>query len=197
MEPAGVDLLDWLQRAVALASYMLTLVEVAFLPIPSEASGIALLSSQQPPRLRYLAVLVFEIGIFSIPLVWCLYPGIRGLLLPLGPDPGPLLKAASVLAIVAGSLVTLAAVLQLRSARRLPPCLYTRGLFSLSRNPIQMGMHLTWAGWVMALPSVVMLLGLLFYLVHKHRRILLEESHLAEVHGESYREYQRKVGRYL
>jgi protein-S-isoprenylcysteine O-methyltransferase Ste14 len=58
-------------------------------------------------------------------------------------------------------------------------------------------MHLTWAGWVMALPSLVMLLALLFNLVHKHRRILLEESHLERVHGQSYREYLRKVGRYL
>jgi len=191
MERAGIELLDWLQRAAALISYMLIAVELAFLPIPSEASAIAL-----------LAVLFLEIVVSLLALIWCLYPRVRGLLLPLGPSPGPPLKAASIVAILGGSLFSLAAVLQLRSSRHRerrgrPPVLYTRGLFSLSRNPIQLGMHLTWAGWVMALPSLVMLLALLFNLVHKHRRILLEESHLEQVHGQSYREYRCKVGRYL
>jgi protein-S-isoprenylcysteine O-methyltransferase Ste14 len=202
MERAGIELLDWLQRAAVLVSYVLIAVELAFLPNPSEASAIALLSSRRTRRLGYLVVLVLEIVGSLLALVWCLYPRVRGLLLPLGPGPGPPLKAASIIAILGGSLLSLVAVLQLRSGRLRgrrgrPPVLYTRGLFSLSRNPIQLGMHLTWAGWVMALPSLVMLLALLFNLVHKHRRILLEESHLERVHGQSYREYLRKVGRYL
>jgi protein-S-isoprenylcysteine O-methyltransferase Ste14 len=123
-------------------------------------------------------------------------------LLLLEPDPGPSLKITSIAAALAGSLVSLAAVLQLRSAGRRdtrgrPGGLYTGGLFSVCRNPIQVGMHLTWIGWMAALPTAAMLIGFILYLPHKHRRILKEERHLERIYGARYRRYRRRVGRYF
>lgn len=207
MDRAAFELLDRFQQAAVWTSYVLIAIELIFLPIPSEASVVTLLSrgaSGLGRRLAWLAVLCLEIGASSLALIWSLYPGIRGFLLPLGPDPGPALQTASIASILVGSLCTLLAVLQLRSAQRWqgrvigrPPALSSRGLFSFSRNPIQLGMHLTWVGWALALPSWVMFLALLLYLGHKHRCILLEESHLEQVHGRRYLEYRRQVSRYF
>jgi protein-S-isoprenylcysteine O-methyltransferase Ste14 len=223
---SSLELLEVVQRSAVLVSYILIGVELLLLPIPSEVSGVHLISNKAGPdrtqargganarsrsqggggrfrRLKYLFVPAVELGLSCLAFVWALHPGVREFLLPVGPAPGPLLRAASVSLVAGGSVLGLAAVLQLRGARRRcdrgnsRDCLYTRGLYSLSRNPIQLGTHLACLGWTVALASWVMIGGLLFYLYHKHRRILLEERHLDRLHGSRYRRYRRAVGRYL
>jgi protein-S-isoprenylcysteine O-methyltransferase Ste14 len=221
MGPGDLELLGWLQRASVLTSYALIAAELLFLPIPSEVSAAALLSAarasgrsgrSRPGRpLLWIAVLFVEIAASSLALIGCLYPGFRGFLLPLGGGPRPALEAASVVTVLSGTGLSLAAVLQLRRFRSrhgsegATPAvraagagggLCTGGLYSLSRNPIQLGVNLTWAGWALSLPSAVMLLVLVLYLVHKHSRILMEEAHLERSFGSPYREYRHAVGRY-
>lgn len=71
------------------------------------------------------------------------------------------------------------------------------GLFSVSRNPIFLGMIIMLVGMLLTLPTaataVVTALG--FVLIHIQVR--LEESFLINKYGETYRDYQKRVRRWI
>jgi protein-S-isoprenylcysteine O-methyltransferase Ste14 len=74
--------------------------------------------------------------------------------------------------------------------------LVTHGLFGIVRNPIYTAMLLAFAGLALLTPSCWTLLGAaqaMFVLALQAR---LEEEHLANMHGDSYRRYASRVGRF-
>ena len=76
--------------------------------------------------------------------------------------------------------------------------LVTDGPFSLVRNPIFAGMLPTSLGLVLLVPNVVALAGfvaLVAALELQVRRV--EEPYLLAVHGVAYRDYARRVGRFV
>jgi protein-S-isoprenylcysteine O-methyltransferase Ste14 len=75
--------------------------------------------------------------------------------------------------------------------------LVRRGVFRLSRNPIFLGMRIMLIGFFLALPNAVTLAMLLVGDALMQIQVRLEEEHLARMHGENYREYQRKTRRWL
>ena len=72
-----------------------------------------------------------------------------------------------------------------------------RGVFRLSRNPIFLGMRVMMMGFFLTLPNAVTLALLLVGDALMQIQVRLEEEHLARLHGEAYREYQRKTRRWL
>lgn len=76
--------------------------------------------------------------------------------------------------------------------------LVARGVFRLTRNPMYLGMLAMLVGLAVALGTTVpLLLPPLFALVIDRRFIRREEEFLAERFGEPYREFCRKVRRWL
>jgi protein-S-isoprenylcysteine O-methyltransferase Ste14 len=75
--------------------------------------------------------------------------------------------------------------------------LVAKGVFSVSRNPIFLGMIVTLVGLFLAIPNAATLLTLVigFLLIQIQAR--LEEAFLARVHGTEYEEYRRRVRRWL
>ena len=76
--------------------------------------------------------------------------------------------------------------------------LVTGGVFSLCRNPIYTLMAIAWIGfallvptWLMAASGVLLIAGL------QVQVRLVEEPHLLRSHGEPYRAYARRVGRFV
>ncbi len=78
-----------------------------------------------------------------------------------------------------------------------PAGLVTRGVFRFSRNPIFLGTRLNLLGLFLALPNAVTLVIWLLGDVMLQVQVLLEEAHLQETYGEEYREYARRVRRWL
>jgi protein-S-isoprenylcysteine O-methyltransferase Ste14 len=76
--------------------------------------------------------------------------------------------------------------------------LVTHGPFAIVRNPIFAAMLPTSAGLTLMVPSVVAFTGLaaLVFALELQVRVV-EEPHLARIHGGSYRDYAAKVGRFL
>lgn len=75
--------------------------------------------------------------------------------------------------------------------------LVERGLFRLVRNPIFSGILVMLAGVVLILPSpwsVALWLAAAFAIAWQTR---LEERHLVAMHGEAYRRYAERTGRFL
>ena len=75
--------------------------------------------------------------------------------------------------------------------------LITQGLFSISRNPIFLGMILSLLGLFLATPNALTLIFLLLGYVLIQVQIRLEEEFLARSHGQDYRAYAKKVRRLI
>jgi len=75
--------------------------------------------------------------------------------------------------------------------------LRTDGLFSISRNPMYVGVYLTIAASLLyTLNPLVILTGVFVIAVH-NRIVRAEEKHLGNVFGREYSEYCSRVRRYI
>ena len=75
--------------------------------------------------------------------------------------------------------------------------LRTAGLFSISRNPIFLGLLLTLLGFFLLLPNGLTLLFLVAGYLLIQIQIRLEEEFLEKQHGASYQSYKQQVRRFL
>jgi protein-S-isoprenylcysteine O-methyltransferase Ste14 len=76
--------------------------------------------------------------------------------------------------------------------------LVTSGLFSLSRNPIYVFMFCAWAGFALLVPTWLAAVSLALLSLGLELQVrLVEEPHLLRAHGEAYRRYAQRVGRFL
>lgn len=75
--------------------------------------------------------------------------------------------------------------------------LVEKGLFTVSRNPIFLGMRLALAGFFLTIPNAVTLLTMVLGDVLMQIQVRLEEEHLRNLHGEKYAEFCKKVRRWI
>ncbi len=75
--------------------------------------------------------------------------------------------------------------------------LKTNGLFSVSRNPVFLGMLVTLFGVFLIIPNAVTLLTCVASTLLFQVQVRLEEEYLKGVHGEPYLNYCKKVGRWF
>lgn len=75
--------------------------------------------------------------------------------------------------------------------------LKTKGLFSVSRNPVFLGMLITLTGIFLILPNAISLLVLVTTTLIFQVQVRLEEEYLAKKHGKPYIEYCKKVSRWF
>jgi protein-S-isoprenylcysteine O-methyltransferase Ste14 len=76
--------------------------------------------------------------------------------------------------------------------------LVTSGPFQLVRNPIQTGIALTAIGLFLVLPSALSGGMLVAFLAAQQVQVrLVEEPYLSRLHGEAYRGYAARTGRFL
>jgi protein-S-isoprenylcysteine O-methyltransferase Ste14 len=76
--------------------------------------------------------------------------------------------------------------------------LVTTGPFAVVRNPVLACTEVTAAGLALLLPNVLGLLMLAMVLIgHQMQVRLVEEPYLARVHGEAYRRYAARTGRFV
>jgi protein-S-isoprenylcysteine O-methyltransferase Ste14 len=75
--------------------------------------------------------------------------------------------------------------------------LKTNGLFSVSRNPVFLGMLITLAGIFLIFPNAITLLVLVSSTLLFQVQVRLEEEYLYVTHGENYLKYCQKTGRWF
>lgn len=102
----------------------------------------------------------------------------------------------------AGFLLTVVAQAQMGASWRIgideePTGLVTRGLFGGIRNPIFTGMLMVLAGVVAVTPCAWTVMGWVDALLLISLQARLEERHLLRLHGEAYRGYASRVGRFV
>jgi protein-S-isoprenylcysteine O-methyltransferase Ste14 len=106
------------------------------------------------------------------------------------------LAPAGGICLLAGNALIAAAVFTLKGSTRFDADgqsrhLVTDGVFGLMQHPIVSGLGLIYFGFFLALPSPLVLGGLLCYGWHQQRRLAAEEVLLANRFGRRYREYRR------
>lgn len=77
------------------------------------------------------------------------------------------------------------------------PGLVTSGSYRFCRNPIFLAMFITLTGYTLLLPTRLSLVLLLGAFVGIRQQVLAEEAYLLRMYGNAYREYARRVGRFL
>jgi len=77
------------------------------------------------------------------------------------------------------------------------PDLVTSGLYRFCRNPIFLAILITLTGYTVLVPTRLSLALLLGAFIGIRQQILTEEAYLLRTHGNGYREYAGRVGRFL
>jgi protein-S-isoprenylcysteine O-methyltransferase Ste14 len=144
------------------------------------------------------------------PPLWLLVFGLLmwGLhrMLPLGHWIGTPWRPVGWLIVIAGVITSTTAALQFRrvgtTLNPLAPAkattLVTSGAFSCSRNPMYLGLLVVLTGWAFVLGSASpWVVPPLYVVVITRVQIAPEEQVLARLFGDAYRDYRRRVGRWL
>lgn len=160
---------------------------------------------QIPPRLRWMPIVATVASFFMVAysFMYIVYPDIQNYYLPVTALQNARISLFGMVLTVIGSVVFVASQLQLgRSYRLNQPTgrtsLVTTGLYSVSRNPLYMGLYTALFGVFLMLPNWLFLASLIFFIINYHFKIVvLEEPALEEMFGDSYREYCRRVNRYF
>lgn len=77
------------------------------------------------------------------------------------------------------------------------PGLVVKGLYSVSRNPIFLGMFIVLAGLVVLMPTWISLAVLVGSILCVRSQVLEEEAYLSAAYGKKYLRYARMVGRFV
>jgi protein-S-isoprenylcysteine O-methyltransferase Ste14 len=78
-----------------------------------------------------------------------------------------------------------------------PGDLVTTGAFALSRNPIYTAFALVLTGISLVFPNWIILIYLVLAIWLFNRQVRREEASLQRIYGEKYRNYCKRVRRYI
>lgn len=209
-----------LLNAVILATYACQIIQITFFPVPSAGSTLEMLfkvprhSGQSiqhpaaamrqsiPKMIAAMTATLLVTAASLIPLMVIFFPLAYRHLGPLVEAPTFSMVLISIVLLVTGNLLTIVAVATLRSHVAFKPYgettqLYTAGIYRIIRNPISVGLAAISGGFLLAFPSVVLLIGLVLFLLNTEYRIRMEEAYLQRTFGDTYMQYRNRVGKYF
>ncbi len=137
-------------------------------------------------------------------LTYSFFPKFYYLFVPISYLSIKYLKFVGVLILMVSLFLTRMSQIQLKQAWRIgidateeKGTLITNGIYSVSRNPIALGMFLSTIGLFLVTPNmvtftIVILVHLIFSI-----RIFLEEAHLKKLHGDEYERYRSQTRKWL
>jgi protein-S-isoprenylcysteine O-methyltransferase Ste14 len=114
-----------------------------------------------------------------------------------------LLMMAGAMLLAFGTILMVAAQLRLGKSWRIgidetaKPGLVTAGLYRVSRNPIFLGMFTILAGLLVLVPTWISMVLFVGFMIGIRMQVLEEEAYLLATYGDAYRQYTRRVGRFV
>lgn len=203
-----------------LATYIAQIIQLCFFPVPSAGSSLEMLLRVKknslgaknhpaksilqsvPKMIIMITATLIVVTTTMIPLTTLLFPRVNNYLLALIDKPSISLALISVFLLTIGNAVTFVAVGTLRvhvSFHEFGETtkLHTAGIYHCLRNPITIGLATIFAGFVLARPSGLMLIGFIVFLINSNYRIRMEEVYLEKTFGEEYLLYKDNVGKYF
>lgn len=146
--------------------------------------------------------IVIVLALFAI-LVYAFAPQLYAFLAPLTWLENSLLVAVGLIFLSAALVWTVLAQIQMGNSLRIgideenKTALVQTGLFRISRNPIFLGLLAALLGLFFITPNALTLLVLTLSAALIGVQVRLEEEHLTRVHGDTYRDYTRRVRRWI
>jgi len=113
------------------------------------------------------------------------------------------MRSIGLLLVSIGFVLGIAALIQMRDSWRVgikydqKTTLISDGIYRFSRNPYFLSYDILILGYLFIFPSPVLFTLYLILVYIFHNMILEEEKYLESTHGDLYREYKMKVGRYF
>lgn len=113
------------------------------------------------------------------------------------------MQSIGLLLVSIGFVLGIAALIQMRDSWRVgikydqKTNLISDGIYRFSRNPYFLSYDVLILGYLFIFPSPVLFILYLILVYIFHNMILDEEKYLESTHGDLYREYKVKVGRYF
>jgi protein-S-isoprenylcysteine O-methyltransferase Ste14 len=146
--------------------------------------------------------LLFAVVVLVV-LVYSFFPSAYQYLLPIAWLDHSWIRATGVFLLVLSLAWTIFAQRQMGESWRIgidsahQTRLVQTGIFSISRNPIFLGITVTLFGLLFATPNAVTLLVVVLGVVLVNIQVRLEEEYLKTIHGEEYSGYSRRVRRWI
>ena len=112
-------------------------------------------------------------------------------------------RVAGAVLLLGGIVLLVAAQLDLGASWRIgieegaAPGLVTGGLYRFCRNPIFLAFFVFVAGYALLLPTRLSLILLVGTYIGVRQQVSVEEGWLRLTYGDGYRDYARRVGRFL
>ena len=174
--------------------YLSFTIEFLLWPVPSEASTGQLLrnwrSNKAKHNLIYLLIFILNFLFTFTPLLISFYSLFYDDLIQIN-----LLTYIGLILGWIGRLISASGAYQLhKSSLRF---LVTGSMFKWSRNPVSLGLFITFFGMLLVLPYFLMIIGYIVFVLSINYKIGIEEKFLFEKFGTAYRHYVRSTPKYL
>ncbi len=125
------------------------------------------------------------------------YVPLAGLLFAPRPKLGMAVFAAGI-ALVGAAIARMGPSWQMGFDQTVPEHgLVKTGVFSLSRNPIYLGLIVMFIGWLLVLPTLLSLIIVVGVALGVRRQAIDEEKYLQRTYGAEFRVWAREVGRFV
>lgn len=145
--------------------------------------------------LLFIPMVIVQIYFF-VPLLY-FYPEANSFLLIKPPFK---IELIGVIFIILGRIITFGSMLYIRKENKQKENsfkLHTNGIFHYSRNPGLDGMFLFFIGFGLIFPTLLIWIGLIFYVLYMFFRVRIEEEFLKELFKHAYIDYCLKTKRFL
>ncbi len=181
--------------------YLSLLLELTVFHVPSKVSVLSETVVPEVSSLKKVTAKAVRLICVLLSIATFLYP-LAELLFGLGlhPEPTTLAGMVGVVLMVAGRVLTTAAVFTIRARNSQEGedfFLHTEGVYRYSRNPIQVGLYVLLLGMVTVYWNPLFLAGIVLYAAYMHVVLLKEERFLQQQFNEQYRTYLQSTRRYL
>jgi protein-S-isoprenylcysteine O-methyltransferase Ste14 len=208
-----------LSKFFLLATYLVQGAQIFLISVPSAGSTFEMLGrvrksgrgSYHPAgkilqsRLKVAMMITATavvVVIFFLPLTAECFPVVADYLGPLNVQAPASFRLAGMLLLFAGSLISTVAAFTLKRQVTFHEfgetrTLYTAGIYRFVRNPISIGLSAVYAGFFFYLPSVVMGVGFVIFMLNSGLRIRMEEIYLERTFGDRYRHYKKTTAKYF
>lgn len=162
--------------------------------LPKDDSAYGLIGTYF--KIAHYALLIYTIT-FGV------YPTIHQYLSPISLIETPLVNYIGIGMLLIAFIWTIIAQENMKNAWRMgidettETPLVTNGLFAYTRNPVFVGLILSFGGLFLATSNTFTLVVFLLEFILIQIQIRLEEAHLEELHGQTYLEYKSKTRRLI
>lgn len=201
-----MNFFDYLQIASVALFLLIIVMKTTFLRMRRNLNPIVIGGGKRG------LLLIVEIAAFAALLLWMIEVVLYAVHSSFHVFPWPfdvvvidsyVLKVVGAILIVVGLIVFILAYLSFGDSWRVgfdvktPGALVTKGVFSVTRNPIYLSLDLWFIGIFLINGTRSFLILACLALIVQHWQILQEEAFLTNLYGQSYRDYCGRTGRYF